>query len=266
MKKPFKNIIVALTGWMIATSALAFGDKPVKLIVPAPPGGSMDIVAHVIKQPFDPLKDVVPLAVVGRSGLVLVANANNPARDFAGLIQHLKGLKGKASYATYSAGTVSHYAGEILSDQEGLDMPHVPFAGSPPALQAILGGHVETMFDGMLTSVPQIKAGKLRAYAFTGPKRSRHLPDVPSVTELGYPQLQFVGWLGVIGSAKLPAAEVAKVQAAFKQAASAPGVVQKLSDAGLEPEANIDTPALSREIRELHERYGAIVKKYGIKL
>ena len=320
MKMLLMRACAVLAGWTLACSAWAFGDKPLKLIVPAPPGGTMDIVArlvgqqlsadigqpvivdnrpgagggigiqallqapadgntllmgasnllaeipHVIKQPFDPLKDVMPLASIARSGIVLVANANNPARDFRALVAQLEQNKGKTSYATYSAGTVSQYAGAMLSDQLGLDMQHIPFAGSPPALQNLLGGQVDIMFDGMLTSLPMIKGGKLRAYAVTSSTRSRHLPDVPTRAELGYPQVQFVGWIGVIGSAKLPAADLPKIQAALKKAMSVPAVQQKLFEAGLEPEVNVDSAALTRETREMFERNAAIVKKYGIKL
>jgi tripartite-type tricarboxylate transporter receptor subunit TctC len=309
-----------LAGWTLAISAWAFGDQPLKLIVPAPAGGTMDIVARlvgqqlstdigqpvivenkpgagggigiqamlqapadgntllmgasnllaeiplVMKQPFDPLKDVLPLASVARSGIVLVTDASNPARDFRALMGQLQQKKGKASYATYSAGTVSHYAGAILSDQLGLEMAHVPFAGSPPALQNLMGGHVDLMFDGMLTSVPLIRAGKLRPYAFTGSARSRHLPDVPTMAELGYPQMQFVGWIGLMGSAKLPASELTKIQAALKKAIGAPAVQQKLFDTGLEPEVNVDSAELARQTREISERNAEIVKKYGIKL
>jgi tripartite-type tricarboxylate transporter receptor subunit TctC len=320
MKKLLARACAALAGSALAFSAWALGEKPLKLIVPAPPGGTMDIVARllgqqlsadlgqpvivenkpgagggigiqallqapadgntlmvgasnllaeiplVMKQPFDALKDVVPLASIARSGIVLVANASSPAKDFRGLVGQLEQNKGKGSYATYSPGTVSHYAGAIMSDQLGLDLQHIPFAGSPPALQNLLGGQVDIMFDGMLTSVPMIKAGKLRAYAYTGPVRSRFLPDVPTMAELGFPQLQFVGWVGVIGSAKLPPAELAKIQAALKKAASAPAVQQKLFETGLEPEVNVDAAALAQETREISERNAAIVKKYGIKL
>jgi tripartite-type tricarboxylate transporter receptor subunit TctC len=320
MRKLYARAATVLVGWTLAVSAWAFGDKPLKLIVPAPAGGTMDIVArllgqqltgeigqpvivenrpgagggigiqallqsaadgntllvgasnllaeipHVIKQPFDPLKDLIPVATVAKSGIVLVTNASSPTRDFKALVAHLEKNKGKTSYATYSPGTVSHYAGAIMSDQLGLDMQHVPFAGSPPALQNLLGGQVDIMFDGMLTSVPMIKAGKLRPYAFTGSVRSRHLPDVPTMTELGFPQLQFVGWVGVIGSAKLPPAVLAKAQDALKKAASAPAVQQRLFDAGLEPEVVVDTPALVNETREISERNAAIVRKFGIKL
>ena len=310
----------AVMGWALACSAWAWGERPVKLIVPAPAGGTMDIVGrilgqqlsadigqpvvvenkpgaggsigiqamlqappngdtlvmaasnvlaeipHVIKVPFDPLKDVIPVASLARSGVVLVAPTSNPARDFQGLVAHLKTRKGKGNFASYSPGTVSHYAGLILSDKAGLDMQHVGFAGSPPALQALLGGQVDIMFDGMLTSVPLIKSGKLRAYAFSGRQRSQHLPDVPTTTEVGYPELNFLGWVGLIGPAKLPAPVLARIQAAVAKAAQAPAVRQKLSDVGLEPEIIVDTSVLSRETRQMSERSAAIVERYGIRL
>ena len=205
----------ALLGCALAFSAWA--EKPLKLIVPAPPGGTMDLVArvvgqqlqvdlgqtvivenrpgaggaigiqamlqappdgntlmlgasnllaeipHVMKMPFDPFKDVIPVGSVARSGVVLVTAANYPAKDFRSLIDHLKTRKGSASFASYSAGTVSHYAGLILSEQAQLDLQHVSYSGSAPALQQLLGGQTDIMFDGMLTSVPLIKSGMLRA-------------------------------------------------------------------------------------------------------
>ncbi|MEN9629841.1 MAG: hypothetical protein RJA10_3069 [Pseudomonadota bacterium] len=286
-----RRTVTALAAATLAFNAWALGDKPLKLIVPAPPGGTMDIVARLLGQQLqaDIGQPVVienkPGAgggigiqallqapadgntlLVGASNLLAEIQHDARARDFKALVGHLERNKGKASYATYSAGTVSHYAGAIMSDQLGLDLQHIPFAGSPPALQNLLGGQVDIMFDGMLTSVPMIRGGKLRAYAYTGSTRSRHLPDVPTMAELGFPQLQFVGWVGVIASSKLPPAELAKVQAALKKAASAPAVQQKLFETGLDPEVNVDTPSLVRETNEISERNGAIVRKFGIKL
>ncbi len=309
---------MALMGWSLALSAWAAADRPLKIIVPAPPGGTMDIVArvvgqqmavdmgrpvvvenrpgaggaigiqamlqappdentivlaasnvlaetpHVVKMPFDPLKDVIPVAAVARSGVVLVSAASYPAKDFQGLVAQLKTRKGAASFASYSPGTVSHYAGLILSDQAQLDLQHIGYPGSPPALQALLGGQVDIMFDGMLTAVPLIKSGKLHAYAFSGKSRSRHLPDVPTTAELGYPELQFMGWVGFIGSSKLPADVLAKFHASIEKAGQAPAVRQKLSDVGLEPELSIDTAALIRETRAMSERNAAIVKKFNV--
>lgn len=320
MRKPLRTFALLAGCALACATAWAWGRQPIKLIVPAPPGGTADIVArvlgqqlssdtgqpvvvenraggggvigmqallaapadgqtllvgpsnllaeipHVIKMPFDPLKDVLPVASLARSGVVLVAAAGQGAQDFQGLMAQLKARKGQASFASYSPGTVSHYAGLMLSDKAGLDMLHVGYPGSPPALQAVLGGQVDVMFDGMLTAVPLVKAGKLKAYAFSGPQRSRHLPQVPTTTELGYPDLQFKGWVGVMGSARLPADVLARIQAAIDKAARAPVVQQKLSDVGLEPEVIVDTPALQRETRAMSERNAGIVKTYGISL
>lgn len=314
----FLRATLALAGWSLALSVWAFGEKPVRLIVPAPPGGTMDIVARVlsqqmsidmgrpvivenrpgaggsiglqamlqaapdgntlvlaasnvlaetpqlVKMPFDPLKDVVPIGSLARSGIVLVTAASYPAKDFAGLVAQLKARKGKSSFASYSPGTTSQYAGLILSDRAGLDLQHVGYAGSPPALQDILGGQVDIMFDGMVTSMPLIRGGKLRPYAFTGNVRSRYLPDIPTTTELGFPDLQFRGWVGVIGSSKLPPDVMAKLHATIDKAARSQLVQQKLVDVGLEPEVSVDTPALMAETRTLSERNAAIVKKYNI--
>jgi tripartite-type tricarboxylate transporter receptor subunit TctC len=310
----------ALAGSALACSAWAWGDQPLKLIVPAPPGGTADIAArvlgqqlsvdtgqpvvvdnrpgagggigmqamlqapadgntlmlaasnvlaevpHVIKTKFDPFKDVIPVAAIARSNLVLVSSASYPARDFRGLVEHLKTRKGASSFASYSPGTASHYAGLILNERAQLDMQHVAYPGSPQALQQLLGGQTDIMFDGMLTSLPLIKSGKLRAHAFLGPKRSKYLPDVPTAAELGYPELQFGSWVGLIGSSKLPADVLAKIHAAVAKAARAPAVQQKLADVGLEPDVNVDTPALIRETRETSERNAAIVRKFGIQL
>ena len=319
MKLPIRAA-TALIGLSLACSAwAAWPEKTVRLIVPAPAGGTMDIAAriigqqlttdtgktvvvenkpgagasigiqamlqapadgytlamvaanvmaeipHVIKMPFDPLKDIIPVASVARSGTVLITSTKVPAKDFKSLLAYLKTRKG-GSFASYSPGTVSHYAGLILSDKAGLDMQHIGYAGSAPALQALLGDQVDFMFDGMLSSTPFIKSGKVRPYAFTGKTRSRHMPDVPTVTELGYSELTFVGWVGPIASAKVPADVLAEIHTALAKAAKSPTVIQKLSDLGMEPEAIVDTPALLRETREMSERNGAIVKKYGIKL
>jgi len=307
---------MAFAAWALAASAWAWADRPIRLIVPAPAGGTADTIArvvgqqlstdigqpvvgeakqltdhalydevhlawspdgqtlamvpsnvltespHVMKLPYDPLKDILPIATLVRSGVVLVTPASTPARDFASLVTYLKTRKG--AYSTYSAGTASHYAGLILSDKAGLDMQHVGYAGSPPALLALMGGQVDFMFDGILTSLPMIKSGKLRAYAFSGKQRSRLLPDVPTTAEVGYPELQFMGWIGLVGSAKLPADVLAKVQAAVKKAASEPAVQKRLAELG-EPDLSVDTPAIQREDTAVSERNAAIVKKYGIK-
>jgi tripartite-type tricarboxylate transporter receptor subunit TctC len=305
-------------GCSLALGAWASGDAPLKIIVPAPAGGTMDVVARVVGQqmsvnmgrpvivenrvgatgaiglqamlqaapdgntialgadsllvespliakvPYEPLKDIVSIARVARTNRVLVTAATNPAKDFPALIADLKKRKGETSFASFGTGTSSHYAGLILSSEADLGAQHVGYNGAPPALQDVLGGRVEFMFDSLLTSLPLIKGGKLRPYAIAGKSRSRLLPDVPTMPELGYPDIQFQAQVTFYGSSKLPPDVIAKLQASIKKAASAPEVQQKLADLGLEVDVSVDTPAMLAENKSLYQRNAAIVKKFNI--
>ncbi|MGE4243375.1 Bug family tripartite tricarboxylate transporter substrate binding protein [Ramlibacter sp.] len=313
------NSALVLIGCLLAQGAGAAGDKPLKVIVPAPAGGSTDIVArmvgqqmaldtgrvvvienrpgasgaigmqamlqaaadgdtlvvgpnnmlvespHVVKMPYDPLKDVISVARIARTSYVLVTGANYPAKDFKGLLAHLKTRKDKSSFANYGNGTTSHYSGLMFSEQAGLGMQNVGYAGSPPALQDVIGGQVDIMFDGMGTSLPLVNGGKLRAYAVSGKSRSKYLPDVPTMTELGYPEIQFQGQMRFYASSKLPADALGRLQAAIKKAADAPAVQKKMLDAGLEPDVSVDTAGMLAEDRALFQRNAGIVRKFNIK-
>jgi tripartite-type tricarboxylate transporter receptor subunit TctC len=316
--KQFVRPALAVIGWSLAISAWAIGEKPLKVIVPAPAGGTVDVVARVIGQrlsedlgrpvvienragatgsiglgamlnaapdgdtialgpsnmlveaplvikvPFDPLKDIVSIARVAFTNYVLVTSASYPAKDFPGLVAQLKKRKGSASFASYGTGTVSQYSGLVFSSKAGLDLQHVPFQGSPPALTNLIGGQVDIMFDGMVTSLPMIRGGTLRPYAVLGKTRSRYLPDVPTMKELGYPELQFQGQVCFYGSSKLPPEVLAKLQAAIRQAASAPAVQKKLLEVGLDPDVNTDSAQLLAENKLVTQRNAAIVRKFDI--
>ncbi len=316
LRRNFSAVLLTFS----ASMAMAWTDKPVKLLVPAPAGGTMDVVArviaqqlsadigqpvvvdnrpgaggaiavqallqapadgltlmvtadnilteipHVMKMPYDPLKDIKPIATVARAGMVLVGAPNLTADNIKAVVAYVMANPGKVSFASYSAGTTSHYAGMILNQKEGLDMQHVPFAGSPPALQQVMGGQIQLMFDGIVTSMPQIKAGKLKAYGVAGKARSAHLPDVPTLTELGYPELVFGNWLGVIASNALPADITTKVNAAILKAADAPAIKGRLNAVGFEPNTAATSAELSQGLKADYERNGSIVKRFDIKL
>ena len=311
--------LLAATLIAFAPMAMAWTDKPVKLLVPAPAGGTMDVVArivaaqlsadigqpvvvdnkpgagggiavqamnaaaadgqtimvtasnvlteipHVMKTGFDPLKDVKPIATLARAGLVLVGNAAVPADDLKALVAYLKANTGKMSYASYSAGTVSHYAGNIFNQKIGADMQHVPFAGSPPALQQVMGGQIPIMFDGIVTSMPQIKGGKLKAYGVASKVRSAHLPNVPTLAEQGFPELDFSNWLGVVASAKISPEMAAKINAAVLKAAEAPAVKGRMAAVGFEANQGLSSAELSQVVKTDFDRNAAIVKQFDIK-
>lgn len=300
--------------------AMAWTDKPLRMLVPAPAGGTMDVVAriladqlaadigqpvvvenkagaggaiavqgllaapadgntvmltasnvlteipHVMKAPFDPLKDVKPVTAIARATMVMVGAPNVPAKDLKGVVAWVKANPGKVSFASYSAGTSSHYAGMILNQKAGLDMQHVPFAGSPPALAQLMGSQIPLMFDGMATSKKMIEAGKIQAFGVASKKRSPHLPNVPTLAEQGYPDLDFSNWIGVIVSAQVPAELVAKINAAVDKAAASAKVRDRLLGAGFDLGGDESAEQMAQSMRVDFERNAAIVKTFGIKL
>ena len=318
--KPWIKTLLAAAGVTLAATCWAWPDKPIRLIVPAPAGGSMDVVArllaqqlsadlkqavivdnkagaggsigiqallqapadghtlmvtsnnvlveipHVMKTPYDPLKDVKPIATFARSGLVLVSAPTAGVADFKGLLAQLKTRQGKGSFASYSAGTSSHYAGLILNHKAGLDLTHVPFAGSPPALLQVMGGQIDMMFDGIATSLPQIRGGKLKVYGFTGKTRSPYLPDVPTMAELGYPEINAVGWLGVIASSALPEELGNQIGAAVRKVATVAAFNDSLKAVGLTPDAQLSSAQLRDELAEVSAGNAAVVKQFNVKL
>ena len=166
--------------------------------------------------------EIKPLAELARGGLVLVGNPRLPAKNLAELVAYVKANPGKVNFASYSAGTLSHVLGLLLNQAAGIDMTHVGYKGSTPGAADVMGGHVPLMFDGMATSLPLIKGGKIKAFAVSTPKRSPLLPDVPTFTELGYPQLEAVAWMGLWVKPDVPAAVQAQIREAALKALAQP--------------------------------------------
>ena len=315
-----RQVLTALLGALLVPAAMAWTDRPVKLLVPAPAGGNIDVMAriladqlsqdlgqpmvvdnrpgagggiavqalraapadgqtvlittsnvlteipHVIKSGFDPLKDVRPVGAVGRGNMIMVAAPNVPAKDFKSFVAYAKKNTGTLSFASYSAGTISHYAGMILNQKLGLDLQHVPFAGSPPALAQVMGGQIPVMFDGFATSRAQLAAGKLQVYAVASSKRLSLLPDVPTFTELGYPELTFSNWGGVVVSSNVSSEIQEKIHKAVRQASNNPKFRSRMLAAGYEAIEDLSVAELAQSVKVEFERNGAIVKQFNIQL
>jgi tripartite-type tricarboxylate transporter receptor subunit TctC len=223
-------------------------------------------IPHVMKTSFDPLKDVKPVAAIARASMVLVGAPNLAPKDLKSLVELVRSQPGKFSFASYSTGTASHYAGMILNQKAGLDMQHVPFAGSPPALTQVMGGQIPIMFDGMVTSKTMIVGGKLHAYGVAAKVRSPHLPNVPTMAEQGYSDIDFSNWVGVIVSGNVPAATVDQIHAAVQKAAAQPKVKDRLTAAAFEVGIDTTPTQLAQSVKAEFERNAAIVKAFDIKL
>lgn len=226
--------------------------------------GLVSEVPHFAKVRFDPFEDIKPLAELAAGGLVLVGSSDMPAANLAELVRLLKSRGAKGSFASYSPGTISHTLGLQLGQAAGLDLVHVPYRGSPPALTDVMSGQVQMMFDGTATSIPHIRGGKLRAYAVTAPNRLAALPDVPTMAELGYPQLTDVIWMGLWLSQNVPAPIQARLRAATLKVMSHPAVKAKLVELGLNPGSASTPEELSAGLRKASGKQGAILRSVGI--
>ena len=221
-------------------------------------------IPHVIKVRFDPFKDIKPLADLSRSGLVFVGNATLPAKNVPEVVAYVKANPGKVSYASYSAGTISHTMGLELNKAAGIDLNHVPYKGSPPALQDVAGGHVALMFDGPATSIPMIKGGKIKAFAVSGPKRNPALPDVPTFAEQGYPMLQEVAWMGLWIKPGVPEELQNKIRQATLKVMAQPAVQARLTDMGSDAGSGATPAELAKSLREASDKQGATLRALGV--
>ena len=183
--------------------------------------------------PYDPRKDLLPVARVTTSPSVLVVNPAFPAKDLAEFVAYARQNPGKVNYGTAGPGSSPHLAGALFESMAGATMVAVAYRGGAPALADLMGGQIQAVFNPILEVMPQVRAGKLRALAVTTQKRSSLLPDVPALAER-YPGYEVLTWNGVFAPPGTPADVVAKLNDAVKKALADPEVVAKLADLGLE--------------------------------
>jgi tripartite-type tricarboxylate transporter receptor subunit TctC len=228
--------------------------------------GLVSELPHSLKPKYDPLRDLKPLVEIAGSGLVLVGNASLPPRTMAELVAWVKANPGKVNFASYTPGTLSHVMGLQLNKAAGLDMLHVGYKGSPPALQDLIGGQVQFMFDGLATSIPHIRAGKLRAFAVSSPERSPALPDVPTLAELGYKEMTRTAWLGLFTTPDAPAAAQQRVRDEALKALALPAVREKLGNFGLLVPPKAPTPDdLARSLAADYKAVGDVLRSVNYK-
>lgn len=244
-----------------ATSALAqtaaYPTKPIRMIVPFPPGGPTEMAAraapdgHTLvmgstanmavnvtlypKLAYDPVRDFVAVNLAAITPNLFVVHPNHPANNVREFIALAKAKPGSINYATGGVGTPSHLAAELFKTMAGIEMNHVPYKGSIPALTDIMGGQVTLMFDSMASALPLVQSGKLKALAQTGAKRVGALPDLPTVAESGLPGYEVAGWFGVFAPAGTPREVVNKLSTEISRVLALPDVKTRYSALGAEP-------------------------------
>jgi tripartite-type tricarboxylate transporter receptor subunit TctC len=200
------------------------------LLMTAPPFTTN--AALVAKLPYDPMADFTPVMLTTYAPLVVVVHPSVPARSIRELIALAKSRPGQLSYASSGNGGPSHLAGELFKSMAGVDMVHVPYKGSAPAAADLVAGHVQVGFGDLLSSLPFIKSGQIRAIAVTSAKRSTVFADLPTVAESGMPEFETLTWSGLMAPAGTPPAVIAVLNAEVARALKAPEVRDRLAGEG----------------------------------
>lgn len=212
--------------------------------------------------PFDPDKDLVPVSLLATAPQMLVVNPSLGVRSFKEFLEHARRNPGKLSYGSVGAGSASHLTMELLKNDARVFIVHIPYKGFPPAVTDMLAGNIHTMFAIVPGVLPHVKAGKMTGVAVTALKRSDLAPDVPSVAELGYPQLESLAWIGLGAPAGTPQAVLDRLSAETIRGMRAQDVRSLLGKQGFDVVAS-SPQEFSRWIRAESEKWGRVIKASG---
>lgn len=316
----FMTIVSVWSGVVPDARADDYPGRPIRLVVPAPPGGILDILARMLSDnlgrslgqpvvvenrgaaggnlgvelvakaspdgyslcliqvgnvaanpylykdlPFDPLRDLAPVATVASSPEMVVANSSLPAKNLTQLIALAKHDPGKLSYGSAGVGTSTHLGAVLFEQMSGVKLLHVPYHGMGPAILDLAAGRLQLAFSGLAPVKGGLDNGSLKALAVARATRLNAAPTIPTADESGLPGYQFITWFGVVTTAGTPAAIVQQLNAATNAMLAKPDVGRRLSDFGMEPLA--ETPAaFSSLIQADYKKYGAMIKAAHIQM
>ncbi len=318
MQRLLTSGFMLLAAWPWPAMAQEYPTRPIRLIVPYPPGGSADILARMLEQKlgaqlrqpvvvdnkpgagtaigaefvarsapdgytlllgtissqamnpalarvgYDPATDFAAIAPLATIPFVLDVHAAVPATTVQALVAYAKAHPGQLNYASAGNGTSNHLAGALFNDMAGTDLTHVPYKGSAPALQDVVAGRVQVMFDLVTTSLPMLKSGAVRGLAVTSATRVPTLPDIPTMREAGFPNYEVTAWFGLFAPAGTPTAIIARLHDDVQKALAAPDLKERLAKLGMEPMAG--TPRqFAKLVADDVVKWRGVVQSAGIK-
>jgi len=230
------------------------------------PIGALAITRHMVaKLPYDIERDLQPVALVAKGHLLLAVSPSLPVKSVRELIDLAKKSPGKLVNASSSNGSPGHVAGELFKHMTGTDIVHVPYKGGAMAINDLIAGHVQVIFESLNSIAPHARSGKVRALAVSGARRSPGFPELPTIAEAGVPGYEAGTWSGVIGPSGMPSAVLAKLNAAVNEAIRSPLFTDRFALIGDEPAGG--TPQdFADTIRRDSARWGEVVRRSGAKI
>ena len=217
------------------------------------------------KIPYDPIKDFTPIGMIGATPNVLVVNSQVPVKNMAEFIDYVRKNPGKLSYGTAGQGSLTHMTMELFKQETGLFILHIPYRGIAPAFNDLLGGQTQAMFPGLAAALQYINAGRVRALAVTGPRRSPVLKDVPTMEELGFKGFDAMQWYGSVGPAGIPADIVKRLNETQVAALKLPELREKLAIEAVDP-MPMTPEQFGQFIKNENKRWTALAKARNIQL
>jgi tripartite-type tricarboxylate transporter receptor subunit TctC len=209
--------------------------------------------------PYDAQKDFEPITLINTTPLVLVVNPGVPANSVKELIALAKARPGALNFGSAGSGGSNHLAGELFNAMAGVKMVHVPYKGNAPALNDLVGGHVDVVFNGLTSAIPLIKAGKLRPLAVTSPTRAGALPEIPTLDETGLKGFQAVAWNGLSAPARTPKEVIDRINSDVLKVIRSPGLAERLKTEGADPVGN-SPEQFAAFLREETAKWSKVIK------
>lgn len=217
------------------------------------------------KMPYDPVKDFTYVGQISEAAYIVATRADHPARDLKQFVDWAKANAGKANFASSGIGASTHLNGELLNTAAGIDLVHVPYKGSAPAVTDLISGQVQVLIDAGTVLLPHVKSGKLRALAVTGARRDAALPEVPTAIEQGFKGLESSGFQGLVGPAGLPREVVARLSTELAKVLAQADVKAKFAGAGSEVQPR-DAAAFAAHVKAEADKWSALIRQRKIQV